>query len=273
MFVVVTHVERDGIKWAVVRISLVSLLEDVVLWDKVPSHRVQSHRKERAAAEIEKWAQTHSVVDRDVERHLHEEVQHLETRDGLRVEEEGTEGVEDGLKEQPDELASGRREHSRFEARRNVDVERVVALILVMLGVVLLEDGRVRDAENYVAEDADQPVAHRIPIAECDVVRDLMDRESHRVVDDATEAVRDNDDREEWRFSQEIRGNKLHQHHADDNELEIRVVYHQLCHLRVLGCNTTQTLLLKIIITKIYKAPYISENSPFTGLYKTYTQS
>ena len=53
VFVVIADVERDTVKWAVVRVRLVSFLEDVVLRDEVASHRVQPHGEERATAEIE----------------------------------------------------------------------------------------------------------------------------------------------------------------------------------------------------------------------------
>ena len=53
MFVVVADVERDTVEWAVVRVRLESLLEDVVLRDEVPGHRVQPHGEEGAPAEVE----------------------------------------------------------------------------------------------------------------------------------------------------------------------------------------------------------------------------
>ena len=105
----------------------------------------------------------------------------------------------------------------------------------MVLRVVLLEDGRVRDAHDEVAKDTNEPVAHRVCIAECHVVRDLVYRECHRVVEDATEAVRNDDDREEGRLPQKIGRHKLHYYHADNDELEVRVVYHQLLHLWMLG--------------------------------------
>ena len=56
MLVVIADVEHDAVKRAVVRVRLVSLLEDVVLRDEVPRDGVEPHGEERTPAEVEQRA-------------------------------------------------------------------------------------------------------------------------------------------------------------------------------------------------------------------------
>ena len=74
MLVVVADVEHDAVKWAVVRVRLVSLLEDVVLRDEVSGDRVEPHCEERPSAEVQQRSEPERVVDGDVECYLHDQV-------------------------------------------------------------------------------------------------------------------------------------------------------------------------------------------------------
>ena len=198
---------------------------------------MDAHREERSAGEVEHRAPAERVQDRAVEQRLHHEVAQLDARHRLRVDEERTERVEDWLEEEPEQLGGGGAEEARLEARRDVDVERVVALVLVVLRVVLLEERRVRDAERHVREDAERAVQRRPARPERLVVRDLVDGERQRVVDDAPEGVAGDEEGEERGVSQQDGRHQLHSHHHHHLVLELAVWHHQLLHLRVLRCN------------------------------------
>lgn len=128
MLIVIADVERHPIERSVIRVRLVAFDEHVVLGDEVSRHGMKAERDEERQERIDEHSPADEVGKCRVEHELNERVRHLDARRRLWIDGDGPECVEQALQPDPAELAECRLEQARFQARRNVGVDYVVAL-------------------------------------------------------------------------------------------------------------------------------------------------
>eukprot|EP00964_Phaeocystis_antarctica_P066106 scaffold39923_cov64-Phaeocystis_antarctica.AAC.1 len=107
----------------------------------------------------------------------------------LRLDEHRPQRVRQDLAAAPDRLQHGAAHVLALEARRDVGVDPVDALPLVVLEVVAAEGDAVGDADGPVGHHCEQSV--RLRALEEEVVRQLVDREEERLRDGGAKDVGD----------------------------------------------------------------------------------
>ena len=158
VLVVVADVEGDEVEEAVVRVCLLAGAEDVVLSNKVSGDRVQAHAEEGAHDGVDNGAETKHVVEPRVKGEDDGGGDKLPATRGLWVDGKRAEGVEEGLEDAPEDLAGEGVEEDGLCAEGHVDIDNVLALVLVVLEMVAAEAGGGGDAHGHVGDDGEDAV-------------------------------------------------------------------------------------------------------------------
>ena len=128
MFIVITYIECDKIEPSVVRIRFLALHKSVMLRDKVSSDWVNPHTKQSGSKVKQQGLDAKKVGKGSIKCNGGDIVSEFLHVHGLWVNEKGTQGVESGLKNDPDHLLPGGVENFAFQIRRHIDVNNVDSL-------------------------------------------------------------------------------------------------------------------------------------------------
>lgn len=172
---VVAHIEGDEVEGAIVGVRLMTLQEHIVLSNEMSRDGVQAHAQDGACDQVNDGLQAPQVVDYEVHHKLNDCVQHLQSSDWLGVDHQGPKCVEEGLEEEPDHFPQGCGEEPALPICGDVHIQAVAAQVAVMIDVVLLEGGRVRQADREVGKHSEPAVQARLLVAEGHVVGDVVD--------------------------------------------------------------------------------------------------
>lgn len=189
MLVVVAHIECEQVEGAIVGVGLVALEKHVVLGDKVSRDGVQAHSQQGARHHVDHRLGSTQPVEGHIEGQLHGHVGQLQAGDGLGVDAERADGIEQRLEDDPDKLAEACAEEPALKISWDVYVYTVSSQVAVVVQVVALKGGRIRQPDGQVGEHGEPAVPHGPVVAKCCVVGDLVDGQGHRVVDAAAKGI------------------------------------------------------------------------------------
>mmetsp|Transcript_20419 Transcript_20419/g.63473 ORF Transcript_20419/g.63473 Transcript_20419/m.63473 type:complete len:259 (+) Transcript_20419:691-1467(+) len=153
-----------------------------MLRDEVPGDGVPRAREERRGDEERDRLPAPQREPNVVEREHEGPVERVLPRQLLRAHEARAEGVEGDLARGEEELAREGLQQAQLEVARDVGVDAVPPLVLVVLAMVQLEHHRVRHADAAVDEHRQQVVSELA--AEGAVVRHFVHGEEERVRED-----------------------------------------------------------------------------------------
>ena len=139
MLVMVANVVGHVIHNTVVRVSLLSFDELVMLRDRVSGHGVNAHAEERTAEEVEERLGSEIHEHEDVPGDDDDPVGDFVLVVGLGADEHRAECVKGPLELNEDHLAERGAEQPGLEMGRNVAIDLVYALVGVVLEMVTLE--------------------------------------------------------------------------------------------------------------------------------------
>lgn len=213
VFVVVSDVKGEVVEGSVVRVGLVSLDKGVVLRDEVSSHGVETKTEEGSDEEVGKGLPS-PVVDHEVVKgELDGLVNKLPLGRGLGVGEERAESVEGGLEEAPEGLLPGVvLEEVDLPHGRDISVDNISSLVLMVLHVVLDKRNTRGDSGDEVSKDGEKLVVH--DSVEAEVVGELVNGKLKRVVHSASVAVGYEDEHRPRGSTSPVGGDHL----SDENE-------------------------------------------------------
>ena len=188
--------------------------------------------EEDAEDEVEERFLLPQRVNVHVKCDLRRPVHQVRARDVLRLDEHGPQRVGQDLAAAPDGFGERATDELALEPRRDVRVDAVDALVLVVLEVVAPEGHAVGDADRKVGDH--RKIAVGLRTLEEEVVRELMDRQEERLRDRRTDDVRDR----EVRWPRELLRRPREPNLRDDEQKEADVLgfplgTHELGHLRV----------------------------------------
>lgn len=139
VLVVVAHVEGEQVEGTVVRVGLMALQEHVVLGDEVTRDGMQPHAQHGTSQHVDDRLLPPQPVEQGVEGELEHHVGHLQLGDGLGVDAQRPDGVEERLQDDPYKLSEARAEEPAFKLSGDVYVHAVSSQVAVVVQVVALE--------------------------------------------------------------------------------------------------------------------------------------
>ena len=149
---------------------------------------VERSTDEGREQEVEQRVPSEAVKQCSVVGNLHDKVQYHHPSHGRGLDEGGTEGIEGQLEEEVQGLEGGAvLDDAGLDGMGNVGVHPVDALVAVVVHVIRLERGRVRDANGQVGQDRPELVGPRM--FESQVVRPFVDGQEQRMVGRSTNQV------------------------------------------------------------------------------------
>eukprot|EP00962_Isochrysis_galbana_P014289 scaffold4087_cov96-Isochrysis_galbana.AAC.2 len=145
---------------------------------------VEPARQEDAQDHVRQRPPPEEVKDDQIEPDLCYPVVDVHTRQLLRLDEDGPERVGEDLAAGPERLGDWTADEFALQPRRDVCVDAVHALELVVIQVVAPERDGVRNPDGPVGHKGEEPVVQRR--LEEEVVRELVDREKERLVPESS---------------------------------------------------------------------------------------
>jgi len=139
VLVVISYVETNPVEASVIRVRFLSLDEDVMFRDEVSSDGVQSTSKDDRSSQISEGLGSESEIDENIEDNNSSPVNSLPKSRLLRLDEKRSNGIEDWLQNDPDDLQKRVREKFSLPSSRHIHIDSVNSLILMMLHVILLK--------------------------------------------------------------------------------------------------------------------------------------
>lgn len=236
VLIVVAHIEGEKVERAVVGIGLVALEEHVMLSDEVARDRVKAHAQHGAGQHVDHRLGAPQPVEGKVEGELDGHVGQLQLRDGLGVDAEWADGIEEWLQNDPEELADARAEEPTLKVSGDVHIDAVATQVAVVVQVVALEGGRVGQANGQVGKHGEPAVELGPVVAKGRVVGDLVDGQRHGVVDATAKYVSPEEHPLPFQVLHEVERQKLNPHHHAYDPLQTMVRTHQRFDLWILSC-------------------------------------
>lgn len=166
-----------------------ALEEHVVLSDEVSRNGVQAHSQQGTCHHVDHRLGSTQPVEGHIEGQLHGHVGHLQPGDGLGVDAERADCIEQRLKDDPDKLTEACAEEPALKFSGDVHVHAISSQVAVVVQVVALKGGRIRQPNGQVGKHGEPAVPHGPVVAKRCVVGDLMDGQGHGVVDTAAKGI------------------------------------------------------------------------------------
>lgn len=240
MLHVVSDVKGDVVQGSVIRIRLVSFQEHVMLSYEMTRDGMYSHAQDGTCNEVDDRLQAPKMVEGQVHRQLKESVLDFQLTHWLGVHHQRTQGVEQRLEEEPEELPGRGAEEPPLHLCGDVHVQLVATQVPVVVDVVLLEGRRVRHADGHVGPHGEPAVPLGQLVAKGHVVRDVVDGQRQRVVDAAAEGVRPEEDPLPGDVVHQVACHQLGHDHARHHPFQLGIGTHERLDLWIFGCGVKQ---------------------------------
>lgn len=159
-----------------------ALQEHVMLSNEVSRDGMQTHAQYGPRDKVHNWFESPNIVDKNVCCELHDCIHHLHPGHWFWVHHQRPQCIEEGLEEEPEYLPCRCAEEPAFQVCRDVHIQAIPSQVAVVVDVVFLEGGRVREADGQVGKHGEPSVPAHLLVSKCDVVRDVMDGQGQGVV-------------------------------------------------------------------------------------------
>jgi len=234
------HIVGKDVQWAVVRVRfLVGAVPNEVLRDEMGCTWVKAASKEAAGDEVYEDVPAPKVEQEIVEGDLCNNVANEPSCRFLCPNKARTKCVEENLEGAEEDLAEDIIEAEELCAGRQVGVDSVLALELVVLDVVRFEQRTVRNADRQIGDDGKGLV--ELDILEGQVVGNLVNGEEEILVRRAANRVRSQQELPgQWiRVAQQERRCQLNRNDQKDDPFRERLVSHKFRDLQNTGHQLT----------------------------------
>lgn len=175
VLIVVAYVESEQIQRSIVRVSLMALEEHVVLGNKVSRDGMKAHSQHRASQHVKQRLGTQQPIEKNVECKLYNGISDLQLTDGFGIDAQRPDCIKQWLKNNPNELAKASAEEPALKIGRNVHIHTIPTQIAVVVEVVALEGGRVRQTNGQVGKNGEPAIPFCMIVAKRCVVGNFMD--------------------------------------------------------------------------------------------------
>jgi len=184
---VIADIQVEIVARAVVAVGLLgsgamaTQRKHIVLGEEMSGAGVESHSNERAADEVEEGPARPVHENKNIESDDHGRIGQSPFGDRLRFGEYGTEAILQGLAQDKQHLPpSTVVDQKRLEQRRNIGIDTIDTLLLMVVVVVGFECNCAGHPGRHVAENGEPHV--EIVIFEAEVVSDFVDTQLQAVV-------------------------------------------------------------------------------------------
>lgn len=143
VLIVVAYIKSEQVEGAIVGVGLMALEEHVMLSYEVTWDGVQAHPQHGASQHVDHRLGPPEPVKQDVKGELEGHVGHLQLSDGFGVDAEGPDGVEQRLKNNPDEFTEACAEKPAFKLSGDVYIYTISTQVPMMVQVITFEGGRI----------------------------------------------------------------------------------------------------------------------------------